>query len=122
LSAAEADLGRTNVASPLQGVVLSRSAEVGRIVSTDSEEPLFVVGDIATVRIEARVDAKDIGELKRGEETTFVVDALPNRKFSGTIGDISSQSGAAGILIVAPNSDLSLKPGMTATISLDAGQ
>ena len=122
LSAAEADLGRTNVTSPLQGVVLSWSVEVGRIVSKDSETPLFVVGELATVRIEARVDPKDIGALKRGEEAAFVVDALPNRKFSGVIREISLEGGGSSILLEAPNADLSLKPGMTATISLEAGR
>ncbi|WOJ91524.1 efflux RND transporter periplasmic adaptor subunit [Methylocapsa polymorpha] len=124
LHAAETNLSNTDIVSPIDGTVVSRNVEIGQTVAADSEAPpLFVVAiDPALAHIDAIVSAKDIGEVKLGGKATFTVGAFPNRSFSGLVMQIRpspqvhEQVATYDVVISAPNPDLLLKPGMTATI------
>jgi HlyD family secretion protein len=126
LHAAETNLGYTNIASPIDGTVVSRNVEMGQTVAAGSETaPLFVIAaDLTLTHIDAIIGAKDIGEVKLGDKATFTVEAFPNRQFSGTVTQIrpSPQTdehvATYDVVISAPNPDLLLKPGMAATIRI----
>ena len=125
LHAAEANLGDTDIVSPIDGTVVSRNIEMGQTVAAGSETSLFVIAaDLTSTHIDAFISAKDIGEVKLGDKVTFTVDAFPNRPFSGAVTQIrpSTQTNkhvaTYDVVIRAPNPDLLLKPGMAATVRI----
>ncbi|MGH6935351.1 MAG: efflux RND transporter periplasmic adaptor subunit, partial [Methylocella sp.] len=123
LHAAETSLSHTNIVSPLDGMVLARNVELGQPVAASSEKPLFVIAaDLSLIHIDARIGAKDIGEIMLGSKAMFTVDVFPNRQFSGTVTQIrlspDEHAATTGVVITAPNPDLLLKPGMAATIRI----
>lgn len=123
LHAAETSLSHTNIVSPLDGMVLARNIELGQPVAASSEKPLFVIAaDLSLIHIDAKIGAKDIGEIVLGSKATFTVDVFPNRQFSGTVTQIrlspDEHAASTGVVITAPNPDFLLKPGMPATIRI----
>ena len=126
LHAAEANLGYTDIVSPIDGTVVSRNVEMGQTVAANSETlPLFVIAaDLTLTHIDAIIGAKDSGEVKLGDKATFTVEAFPNRPFSGAVTQIrpSPQTyehvATYDVVISAPNPDLLLEPGMAATIGI----
>ncbi len=126
LRAAEINLGYTDIASPVDGTVVSRNIELGQTVSVGSETPpLFLIAaDLTVIHIDANVDEKDIGEVRPGDKVTFVVESFPNHSFAGEVTRIrpsqqTVQNGATyDVVISAPNPELLLKPGMQVTIRI----
>jgi HlyD family secretion protein len=125
LHAAEVSLGSTEVVSPIDGIVLSRNVNIGQTVARGSgTSPLFlIVADLTVIQLDAKVSEKDIGKVKQGDKTTFTVDSFPNRPFAGEVTQIRqspiNEHGASyDVVISAPNPDLLLEPGMTATIKI----
>jgi HlyD family secretion protein len=126
LDAAEINLGSTEVVSPIDGIVLSRNVNIGQTVAGGSEtSPLFlIVADLTVIQVDAKVSEKDIGEVKQGNKATFTVDSFPNRPFAGEVTQIrqspqiNEQGATYDVGISAPNPDLLLEPGMTATIRI----
>jgi HlyD family secretion protein len=125
LHAAEANLGDTDIVSPIDGTVGSRNIETGQTVAAGSETPLFVIAaDLTLTHIDAAISAKDGGEVKLGDKATFTVAAYPNRTFSGAVTQIRPSPQALDhaatydVVISAPNPELLLEPGMAATIRI----
>jgi len=126
LHAAETNLGDTDIVSPIDGTVVSRNVEIGQTVAADAETPpLFVIAaDPTLTHIDAIISGKDSSEVKLGDKVSFIVEAYPNRKFSGTVTQIrpSAQThepaATYDIVISAPNTDLLLESGMAATIRI----
>ena len=87
LSAAETDMGKTTIRSPISGVVLNRAAEPGQIVAASLNAPvLFTLAeDLARMELRVDVDEADIGRVAVGNAATFTVDAYPGRSFPAQI-------------------------------------
>jgi RND family efflux transporter MFP subunit len=124
LSTARINLAETNIVSPIDGVVVARNIEVGQAVAADATPLFLVAGDLKVLRISANVGEKDIDDIKPGDKVSFEVKAFPNRAFTGEVTRIdrspeASQNAASyTVVFSAPNADLSLKPGMSATIRI----
>ena len=124
LHAAETNLGYTDIVSPMYGTVVSRNVEVGQRVAADSETPpLFVIAaDLTRTHIDAIISERDIGEVKLGDKVSISVASFPNHLFTGEVTQIrhSPQThedvATYDVVISAPNPDLLLEAGMTATI------
>ncbi len=87
--------------------------------------PLFLVAtDLTIIQVDAIVGEKYIDKVKQGDKVSFTVEAFPNRPFAGEVIQIGSSPRiiqnvvAYDVVIRAPNPDLLLKPGMTATIGI----
>src|SRR4029453_4959451 len=86
--------------------------------------PLFLVAAESVVHIDANVREKEIGEGKRGEKATSTAESFANHPFTGEVTQISQSPRTIedavtyGVVISVPNSDLLLKPGMTAVIRI----
>lgn len=121
LRTAEIDLGHTDIASPIDGIVLSRNVELGQIVAVTSP-PLFVIArNLSLVQIDAMIGGQDSHAVKLGGSATFTVDAFPNHAFSGTVTQMqpSPQDAATTeVVISAPDPSHLLEPGMVATIEI----
>lgn len=123
LEATQTDIAKTVIRSPIDGVVLTRSVEPGQTVAAAFQAPvLFTLAeDLTQMELHVDVDEADIGQVKEGQEATFDVDAYPNRTFEVTITQTRYGSKTVeGVVtyetvLTVDNSDLSLRPGMTAT-------
>lgn len=123
---AKTNLGYATITSPIDGVVLSKSVEEGQTVAASFSTPeLFTIAkDLTNMQVVADVDEADIGNVKEGERVTFTVDAYPDDTFTGRVMQVRQEATTNNnvvtyeVVISAPNSDLKLKPGLTASVTI----
>jgi HlyD family secretion protein len=123
LKSAQVNLDYTDIVSPVDGTVVSRSVAIGQTVTANFQTPtLFLIAkDLKKMQVEANVSEAEIGEIHDGQEATFTVEAFPGRTFAGEVTQIRQAPVSVqnvisyDVVIAADNSDLALKPGMTAT-------
>jgi HlyD family secretion protein len=123
---AEVDLSHTVIATPIDGVVISRNVDVGQTVAASFQAPvLFVIAnDLARMQVNASVDEADVGRVTEGQDVTFHVDAFPEREFHGRVEQVRlnpttvSNVVSYNTIIAVENRHLLLRPGMTATVSI----
>lgn len=126
LKAAQRNLSFASIYSPIDGTVLSRNVNVGQTVASSLNTPtLFVIAkDLSRMQVQAAVDEADIGNIKSNQRVTFTVDAFPDETFEGSVKEVrlrpsvSSNVVTYTTIVDAPNNDLKLKPGMTASITV----
>lgn len=120
------NLGYAVITSPIDGVVISREVEEGQTVAAGFETPtLFnLAKDLTEMQVIADVDEADIGLVEDGQRVTFEVDAYPNDVFEGVVTQVRLEATVESnvvtyeVVISAPNPDLKLKPGLTATVTI----
>ncbi|MBO4658555.1 MAG: efflux RND transporter periplasmic adaptor subunit [Prevotella sp.] len=123
---AQTNLSYATITSPIDGVVLSKSVEEGQTVAASFNTPeLFKIAkDLTNMQVVANVDEADIGGVKAGERVTFTVDAYPDDTFQGTVTQVRQEATTTNnvvtyeVVISAPNSQLKLKPGLTASVTI----
>lgn len=123
---ASAKRNLSDIYSPIDGTVLSRSVSEGQTVAASLSTPtLFSIAkDLTKMQVQASVDEADIGNVKQGQRVEFTVDAFPGDTFSGTVKEIrlkpsvSSNVVTYTTIVDAPNTAQKLKPGMTASITV----
>jgi HlyD family secretion protein len=122
----EIDIAKSSIVSPVDGVVLKRTAEPGQTVASSLQAPvLFTLAeDLTRMQVEANIDEADIGAVKTGQAAQFTVDAYPGRGFPAKIETVQfSPLTTDGVvtykaILTVDNSDLLLRPGMTATAQI----
>ena len=127
---AKTNLRYSIIRSPVDGVVISRAIDVGQTVAASFQTPtLFTIAqDLTKMQIEVSVDEADISRAVLGQSATFTVDAYPEQKFSGKVVQIRSapvitQNVVTYVVVVnVDNSELKLKPGMTANVSIQVAK
>jgi len=125
LHQAEVNLQYTTIISPTTGVVISRSVDVGQTVAASLSAPtLFLIAeDLTKMQVDTSVSEADIGKLKSGMSATFTVDAYPTKTFRGQIRQLRNAPQTVqnvvtyDAVIDVDNSELKLKPGMTANVT-----
>jgi HlyD family secretion protein len=130
LQQGEVNLAYTTIYAPVDGMVISRNVDVGQTVSASLSAPtLYVIAnDLAKMQIDALVSEADIGGIETNQHVSFTVDAYPLRTFQGTVLQIrnSPQTNQNVItydtVIKVDNSDLKLRPGMTANVSITTAE
>jgi HlyD family secretion protein len=126
LDAAQINLDYTNITSPVNGTVVSRNVTMGQTVAASFQTPtLFLIAtDLTSMEVDTNVSESDIGDIKEGNKTTFTVDAFPKRTFEGRVSQVRQSPQNVqnvvtyDVVVSAANSDLSLKPGMTAATGI----
>ncbi|MEQ1794255.1 MAG: efflux RND transporter periplasmic adaptor subunit [Nitrospira sp.] len=126
LASTELDLGYTTIYSPVNGIVISRTVDIGQTVVASFQTPtLFVIAqDLMKMQVNANVSESDIGGVAEGKTASFRVDAYPKYFFDGTVtqvrnAPISVQNVVTyDVVITVDNKDLKLKPGMTANVTI----
>jgi HlyD family secretion protein len=144
LETVRTDLSKTEIRSPINGVILVRSIEPGQTVASSLQAPvMFIMAeDLKKMELHVSVDEADVGSVEVGQAATFTVDAFPNRRFSARITQVhfassntkssasSSSSGSSGssatstgvvtyeTVLEVDNPELLLRPGMTATAEI----
>lgn len=112
----------TVITSPVDGVVISRSVDVGQTVSASLQTPtLFTIAnDLTKMQVVASVDEADIGSITPQAKVSFTVDAFPGETFTGDLNQIRLNPEAQqnvvtyNVIVDVANPDLKLRPGMTA--------
>ena len=126
----ETNLSKAEIRSPITGVVLSRNVEPGQTVASSLQAPvLFTIAeDLTKMEVQVDVDEADVGNVREGQKATFTVDAYPDKKFEAEIRELRFGSEVVqGVVtykavLTADNSELLLRPGMTATAEIIAEQ
>ena len=130
LSTDETNLSKASIRSPIDGVVLTRNVEPGNAVAASLQAVtlLTLAEDLTHMRLEVSVDEADVGSIKAGQPATFTVSAYPGRKYPATITKVSFGSTITENVVTyvtylnVENTDLSLRPGMTATATITAAE
>lgn len=126
LDEARINLGYSEIRSPVDGVVVSRSVDVGQTVAASFQTPtLFEIAqDLTRMQVNASVSESDIGGAREGQPATFTVDAWPGRSFEGRVVQVRNAPVVVqnvvtyDVVIQVANLDLALRPGMTATVTI----
>jgi HlyD family secretion protein len=114
------------ITSPIDGVVINRAVEEGQTVAAGFSTPtLFTIAnDLTQMRVIAKVDEADIGQVDEGQNVKFTVDAYPNDVFEGKVTQVRLEAKVTSnvvtyeVVISAYNPDLKLKPGLTASVTI----
>ncbi|MGZ8159968.1 MAG: efflux RND transporter periplasmic adaptor subunit [Methylobacter sp.] len=120
------DIKKAVVHSPINGVVLERSVEPGQTLASQFQAPVLfkLAEDLTKMELQVDVDEADVGLVHEGQEATFTVDAYPDRTFPARIIQVRYGSETKeGVVtyktvLTVDNSELSLRPGMTATATI----
>ena len=126
LKQAETSLGYARIVSPVDGVVIARKVDVGQTVAASLQTPtLFSIArDLTRMQIEASVDEADIGRIAEGQRAICRFDAWPDATFEGTVTQVRLKSTVVSnvvtytVIIRVDNSELKLKPSMTANVTI----
>jgi HlyD family secretion protein len=126
LTANETDLSKAVIVSPVNGIVLKRNVEPGQTVAASFQTPvLFTLAeDLTQMELHVDVDEADVGQVKEGQKASFTVDAYPDRQFEAKIvkvhyaPSVEQDVVTYEALLSVNNSDLVLRPGMTATAEI----
>lgn len=126
LDRAKADLNNSVIRSPIDGVIIKRTIDLGQTVAASFNTPnLFQIArDLTKMQIDTSVSEADVGALKDGLPARFVVDAYPDREFHATMRQFRLAANVVqnvvtyNVVLDVDNKDELLKPGMTAQVRL----
>lgn len=126
LDAAQVNLDYARIVSPVDGTVVSRNVTMGQTVAASFQTPtLFLIAtDLTKMTVDTNVSESDIGNIEAGDKATFTVDAFARRVFRGTVSQVRQSPQTVqnvvtyDVVVNVDNTDLALKPGMTATSRL----
>jgi HlyD family secretion protein len=127
---AATNLAFTRITSPIDGIVVSRSVDVGQTVAAAFQAPtLFLIAnDLTKMQILANIDEADVGKVREGLETKFTVDAYAGETFNGTIRELRQAPTTIQNVVTypavidAPNPDRKLRQGMTASVTITSAR
>jgi HlyD family secretion protein len=120
------DLERTRIHSPVDGTVIQRNIEVGQTVTVGYDAPVLytIAQDLREMQVNVSIPESEIGRIRGGQRVEFTVDAYAGRSFDGEVLQVRMQPQNTQnvvtytVIVTAPNPDLLLLPGMTATANV----
>jgi HlyD family secretion protein len=123
----EVDLKNTDIRSPVDGVIVQRSVELGQTVAASLQSPTIftIADDLRRMEIAVSVDEADVGRVRPGQRVTFTVSAYPGREFEGTVKQIRLGSQTVSNVVTytgivsIENPKMELLPGMTASVRIE---
>jgi HlyD family secretion protein len=126
LRQSEINLEHTVIVAPVDGVVVSRTVDVGQTVAASLQAPtLFTIAqDLTKMQVDTNVAEADVGRVKVGQQATFTVDAFPGRTFRGEVVQVRKAAQVLqnvvtyDVVVSAPNNDQVLLPTMTANVRI----
>ncbi|WP_394848121.1 efflux RND transporter periplasmic adaptor subunit [Pendulispora brunnea] len=126
LNQAKVNLSYTSIISPIDGTVISRSVDVGQTVAASLQAPVIftIAEDLRKMKVDTNVAESDVGGLEPNMDVFFTVDAYPGQRFKGKIGQIRNAAQTVqnvvtyDAVIEVDNTDLKLRPGMTANTTI----
>jgi len=121
LRAAQYDLERTKIYSPINGTILVRNVDPGQTVAATFQTPVLfsIAKDLSKMELQISIDEADIGKIETGQKASFSVDAYPDTTFDTTIRQVRINSEVLESVVTykaimeVDNKNLLLKPGMS---------
>ncbi len=122
------NLRKASIKSPIDGVILTRAVDPGNAVAASLQAvTLFTIAeDLTKMKLQINVDEADVGKVSVGQNATFTVAAYPLRRFPAKITRVAYGSTTTDNVVTyityleVDNPDLLLRPGMTATATINA--
>ena len=126
----QANLAYSVIRSPVSGVVVDRTVDVGQTVAASLQTPtLFKIAqDLSKMQIDANFAEADIGNIRVGQEVRFTVDAFAGRSFKGEVKLVRLNPTTLqnvvtyDVVINVSNPEHILLPGMTAYVSITVAE
>ena len=126
-------LEQTEVRSPINGTIITKTIERGSVITSSTSgvgggTVLLTMADLNLVQVRSLVDETDIGKIQPGQRVTVMVDAYPNRQFEGQVAKIEPQAETAQNVTMFPvivrieNREGLLRPGMNAEVEVHVGE
>lgn len=127
LNTAEVNRQHTVITAPIDGIVIQRSVEPGQTVNAGMSAPTLYIlaADLTKMQVNANIDEADVGKMRPGQAVLFRVDAFVGEQFTGTVQQVRLQPTTVQNVVTyqtvidVPNQQLKLKPGMTATVTIE---
>ena len=127
LNSQKVNLDHTVITAPIDGIVIQRSVDEGQTVQSSMNAPtLYIIAeDLTKMQVLANIDEAEVGRMRQGQEVSFRVDAYPTDTFYGVVSQVRLQPTTVqnvvtySTVIDVPNTDLKLKPGMTANVAIE---
>lgn len=124
LNQAQVDLDNTVIRSPVDGIVISRTVDVGQTVAASLQAPtLFTIAnDLSKMDVHTSIDEADMSNVWEDQEVSLTVDAFPGRRFKGKVQQVRKAPNVVqnvvtyNAVVRIDNKDLQLNPGMTANV------
>jgi HlyD family secretion protein len=128
LATNQTNLSKAAIASPMDGVVLTRQVDPGNAVAASLQAVtlLTIAQDLRELKLDVNVDEADVGVLRDGQKASFTVSSYPGRRYPGQVQRVAFGSTKTDNVVTytttlgVDNNDLTLRPGMTATASIVA--
>lgn len=125
LDQARTNLLYTTISSPIDGMVISRSVDVGQTVAASLQAPtLFTIAeDLRKMQVDTNVAEADVGRIRTGMAAGVRVDAFPDEPFTGSVRQVRNAAQTVSNVVTydavidVANPELRLRPGMTATVT-----
>jgi HlyD family secretion protein len=126
MAVARTNLEYTVIRSPIDGIVVARSVDVGQTVAASLQAPtIFTIAqDLTKMLVYAKVDESDVGRIRMRQAVTFKVDAFPKDVFTGAVSQVRMNPTTVqnvvtyDAVVEFQNPDLKLFPGMTAYVTI----
>lgn len=122
LEAAQQELTKYRIASPVDGTILVKNAKVGDVASADSQEPMMVIADMSRMKFSVEIDEMDIWEIEQGQLVVITAAALPGQTFMGEITNVGGEGNVKGNGITTYNVEVTINdPGkLRSGMNIDA--
>lgn len=108
--------------APASGIVVEKHAQAGARIMPGI--PLYHIADLSSVWIEAEVFEKDLSLVHEGQAASLSLEAYPGEVFTARVtyvySTVSMEARTGRVRLEIPNPDGRLKPGMFASVRLDA--
>ena len=126
-AAAEYRLEKTVIRAPFDGVVASRSIDVGDYVeSMGTPRPIFQVVNNRLLDLTVAVPSSRSAQVRVGQRLDFTTDALPDRTFTGTIAHVNpvidETTRTIKVIAEVPNDDGALRGGLFVSGRIEIGE
>ncbi|HEX2168613.1 MAG TPA: efflux RND transporter periplasmic adaptor subunit [Longimicrobiales bacterium] len=133
LELARERLGDVTIRAPTNGVIISKTVEVGTIIQSASQNIsggsiIFTMADLSEMQVRTLVDETDLGKIQPGQQARVSVEAFPGRVFRGTVLKIEPQAIVEQnvtmfpVLVHLANGDGALRPGMNAEVVIEVAR
>lgn len=112
--------------APFDGVVISRAANVGDVVSSlsaaaDAKGAVVTIADMSTLEVDAEVSESSLSQIKAGQPCEIVLDAYPDRRYRGEVSvvvpTVNRSSATVTTKVRFLDTDASILPDMSARVA-----
>jgi HlyD family secretion protein len=130
LDLSKVDMSHAVIRAPVDGMVITRKVSLGQTLQAGMTVPVLfqVATDLTKMKVECSVDEADIGRVKEGQKVQFSVEAFPTETFNGVVQQVRYAATTTSNVVTyttvvnVDNPEKKLRPGMTATVSIIAGE